>query len=103
MSSGGALVVSSGGVADPTTIFNGGTETVSAHGTDLGAQISGGKLSILSGGTAIDITIFSGGTAINSAGGTPSGQRDRFRNADQFGDGQCARWRHADARRRDAQ
>ena len=71
VSSGGALIVSSGGVADPTTIFRGGTETIGAGGTDDGARISGGgKLFIQSGGTALDITIFSGGSAINSAGGT---------------------------------
>jgi autotransporter passenger strand-loop-strand repeat protein len=58
-------------VADPTTIFSGGTETIRAGGTDDGARISrGGKLFIQSGGTAIDITIFSGGTAINSASGS---------------------------------
>ena len=62
--------MSSGGAADPTTIFSGGTETVRAGGTDDGARISGGgKLFIQSGGTAIDITIFSGGSAINSRGG----------------------------------
>ena len=65
VSSGGALVVSFGGVADPARIFKGGSETVSAHGTDLGAQISGGKLTILSRRTAVGPTVLSGGTAVS--------------------------------------
>ena len=69
MSSGGALVVSSGGTADPTTIFSGGSETVSAGGTDLGAQVAGGRLFVLSGGTAVGGAISSGGTEIVSGHG----------------------------------
>ena len=34
-------MVASGGTADPTVIASGGTEVVSAHGTDLGAQTVG--------------------------------------------------------------
>jgi hypothetical protein len=45
--------VSSGGVADSATIFNAGSETVRAHGTDLTRQISDGKLIILVGETTV--------------------------------------------------
>jgi autotransporter passenger strand-loop-strand repeat protein len=36
------LTVLNHGVADPATIYLGGSETVSSGGTDLGALISGG-------------------------------------------------------------
>jgi autotransporter passenger strand-loop-strand repeat protein len=85
--SGGSLVVLSHGLADPATIYGGGSETISKGGTDLGADISGGtqidsglasgavifagSQVVRSAGTAIG-TAVSGGTEIVSSGGTTS-------------------------------
>jgi fibronectin-binding autotransporter adhesin len=79
---------SGGGLADPTTIYSGGSEIISKGGTDLGAHISGGtqidsglvsgatifagSQVVQSGGTAIGTTVSDGGTEIVS-GGTTSG------------------------------
>src|SRR5262249_18276274 len=77
--SGGAVVdttvsatlnVSSGGVADPTTIFSGGLETILAGGIDSGAQISGGEQDVF--GTASSATVFTG-LQLVEAGGVVSG------------------------------
>ena len=69
MDSGGALAILSGGYADPTTIYSGGTEIVSGGGSDDGAVISGGTQ--LDYGTATNATIFTGSQVIES-GGTAS-------------------------------
>jgi autotransporter passenger strand-loop-strand repeat protein len=66
--SGGALDVLSGGLADPTTIDSGGLEVISAHGTDLGAQISGGEQDVS--GLASGVTIFAGGSQVIESGGS---------------------------------
>jgi len=70
-------------------IYSGGSETISAGGTDGGAQISGGtqfdygtatgvtvftgSQVVESGGTASDTTVSNGGTEIVSSGGTDGG------------------------------
>jgi autotransporter passenger strand-loop-strand repeat protein len=59
----------SGGLADPTTIYSGGSEIISAHGTDLGALISGGTQ--LDYGLASGATVFAGWQVVE-AGGTAS-------------------------------
>ena len=56
------------GLADPTTIFSGGTEIVS--GRDIGASISGGTQDVF--GAATGATV-SGGVEIIETGGTASG------------------------------
>ena len=68
--SGGSLVVSSGGFADPTIIHGGGSETVSSGGTDDGALISGGTQ--FDYGFASGVTIFTGLQVVDF-GGTASG------------------------------
>jgi autotransporter passenger strand-loop-strand repeat protein len=83
--SGATLEVLSGGLADPT-IVSSGTTTVSAGGTDNGAQISGGTQLVYgvanaaivfagaeiveSGGLASGTTVSSGGTLDVLGGGT---------------------------------
>jgi autotransporter passenger strand-loop-strand repeat protein len=62
----GSQVVQSSGVASATTMLSGGTETVSAHGSDFGAQISGGIE--LDYGLATGATIFAGSQVVESAG-----------------------------------
>ena len=80
---------SSGGLADPTTIYGGGSETITAGGTDVGAQISGGvqfdyglasgvvifagSQVVESGGTANSTTVSSGGMELILSGGSASG------------------------------
>ena len=59
--SGGLLVVSSGGYADPGTL-SGGTEVISAGGSDDGTQISGGTQFVY--GTATNASIFLGSQAV---------------------------------------
>jgi autotransporter passenger strand-loop-strand repeat protein len=77
--------VLSGGFADPTVIYSGGTETISSGGSDDGAQISGGiqfdygfasgvtvftgSQVVESGGTASDTTVSSGGSLVVLSGG----------------------------------
>ena len=86
----GTLAVLSGGTALDTTLDSGGSEIVSASGSDGGAQIEGGtqfdfglasgatvftgSQVVESGGTASG-TILSGGTEIVSAGGTDDGAK----------------------------
>ena len=53
-------------LADPTTIYSGGSEIVSAGGTDDGAQISGGTQ--LDYGLASGATIVSGVEVIEAGG-----------------------------------
>jgi autotransporter passenger strand-loop-strand repeat protein len=67
--SGGAQIVESGGSASGT-LLRSGSETVSAHGTDLAAHISGGTQLVYgaAGGGAI-----SGGTQVVESGGTAGG------------------------------
>jgi autotransporter passenger strand-loop-strand repeat protein len=55
-------------LGDLTAIFAGGSETVSAGGTDDGAQISGGTQTVF--GLASGATVSSGGTETVSSGGT---------------------------------
>src|SRR5271155_4649368 len=87
--SGGSLLVLSHGLADPATVYAGGSETISKGGTDLGARISGsvqidsglasgavifaGSQVIGSAGTAIGTTVSNGATEIVSSGETTSG------------------------------
>ena len=72
VSSGGTLVVD--GVADPTTIYFGGSEIISSGGADSGAIISSGGTEIVSsGGTAIDATVYTGGLLDILAGGNAIG------------------------------
>ena len=54
VANGGTLDVESGGVADPTVILSGGTENVSAGGTDSGAHISGGAQLVFGSATGDD-------------------------------------------------
>jgi autotransporter passenger strand-loop-strand repeat protein len=77
--------VYSGGLADPATIYGGGSETISSGGIDLGARISGGaqydygfasgvgifagSQVVESGGTASAGFVSSGGTLVVSSGG----------------------------------
>ena len=63
--SGGLLVISSGGYADPGTL-SGGTEVISAGGSDDGTQISGGTQFVY--GTATNATIFVGSQVVESGG-----------------------------------
>jgi autotransporter passenger strand-loop-strand repeat protein len=60
------LTVLSGGFADPATIYSGGSETIGAGGTDLGAQISGGTQSDY--GFASGVTIYGGSQVVESGG-----------------------------------
>jgi autotransporter passenger strand-loop-strand repeat protein len=62
--------VLSGGLVFSTTILGSGTETISAGGTDSGAQISGGEQDVF--GVASGATVFSGGFEVVSSGGTAS-------------------------------
>ncbi|MGY3527526.1 AIDA repeat-containing protein [Bradyrhizobium sp. USDA 4452] len=69
ISSGGAQIVSSGGIARTTVISAGGTETVMAGGIASSTVISSGGTEVVSsGGTASGITVDSGGTLILIAG-----------------------------------
>jgi len=72
--SAGALVVSSGGVANGTTISNGGREYVYGGGSASGATISsGGTEAVSSGGVASGATVLGGGTEYVYAGGSARG------------------------------
>ncbi|WP_420971556.1 AIDA repeat-containing protein [Bradyrhizobium sp. B120] len=74
ISSGGAEIVSSGGIARTTVISAGGTETVMAGGIASSTVISSGGTEVVSsGGTASGITVNSGGTLIVIAGATVTG------------------------------
>ncbi|PWT84366.1 MAG: hypothetical protein C5B56_15750 [Proteobacteria bacterium] len=94
VSSGGSLVVSSGGTTKQTTIFSGGSETIMSSGGfgqlgDIGAVLSGGmqfdyglasgvtvfagSQVVESGGTASSTTIDNGGREFVSSGGTAIG------------------------------
>ncbi|WP_375774761.1 AIDA repeat-containing protein [Bradyrhizobium sp. ma5] len=65
ISSGGAQIVSSGGIARTTVISAGGTETVMAGGIASSTVISSGGTEVVSsGGTASGIVVDSGGTLI---------------------------------------
>ncbi len=66
VSSGGTLIVLSGGLADPTTIYAGGKEIISSGGSDAGAQISGGTQSVF--GLASGATMFTGSQVVQSGG-----------------------------------
>jgi hypothetical protein len=76
------LLVSSGGLAQAATISTGGSETVSAHGSDLDVAISGGKqfdfgvaigATVFAGSQVVQSTVLSGGTGIVSAHGSDFG------------------------------
>ena len=58
--SGGAEIVSSGGVASGTVIYTGGTEFVAASGSRIGGVLSGGSDIILASGVASETVISSG-------------------------------------------
>ncbi|MGY3698448.1 autotransporter passenger strand-loop-strand repeat protein [Bradyrhizobium sp. USDA 3240] len=74
ISSGGAEIVSSGGIARTTVISAGGTETVMAGGIASSTVISSGGTEVVSsGGTASGITVNSGGTLIVIAGASVTG------------------------------
>ncbi|TWC06727.1 autotransporter passenger strand-loop-strand repeat protein [Bradyrhizobium macuxiense] len=74
ISSGGAEIVSSGGIARTTVISAGGTETVMAGGIASSTVISSGGTEVVSsGGTASGITVNSGGTLIIVAGASVTG------------------------------
>ena len=66
VSSGGTMIVLSGGVAATTTVKSGGFLTVSSGGTDGGANVAG-KETVLGFGVATNI--LKGGSAVVSSGG----------------------------------
>ncbi|UGY03026.1 AIDA repeat-containing protein [Bradyrhizobium quebecense] len=74
ISSGGAEIVSSGGIARITMISAGGTETVMAGGIASSTVISSGGTEVVSsGGTASGIVVNSGGTLVIVAGANVTG------------------------------
>jgi len=67
VSNGGKELLSSGGVADETTVLSGGGEYVSSGSRDNhGVVSSGGVEAIYSGGTAGDLTLISGGVLVDN-------------------------------------
>jgi len=71
----------SGGLADPATIYTGGSETVSSGGTDDGAQISGGMQYVY--GLTSGVDIFTG-VQVVEIGGTASNTIVHYRIADHI-------------------
>jgi autotransporter passenger strand-loop-strand repeat protein/T5SS/PEP-CTERM-associated repeat protein len=69
ISRGGAVNVSSGGMADHSTVSSGGVEIVSSGGVASGGTVlSGGLLELLSGGTANGVVINAGGALLLGSG-----------------------------------
>jgi autotransporter passenger strand-loop-strand repeat protein len=62
----GNLNILPGGFADPTTIYEGGSEVVSSGGTDLGAQVFGGEQDVF--GYVSGVTIYAGIEIVESGG-----------------------------------
>ena len=68
--SGGAQMVSGGGLAVYTAVLSGGTETVGAQGTDKYSQVTtGGYEYVQSGGVSISATVTSDGNMDVQSGG----------------------------------
>ncbi len=71
ISNGGNQLISSGGVASSTTVSYGGTQNVLYNGiASLTNLMSGGNLIVSSGGSAYGTTLNSGGNLVVSSGGT---------------------------------
>jgi autotransporter passenger strand-loop-strand repeat protein len=71
VSKGGALNVRKGGQASGTVVSSGGNETLYAKGKSFGDTVaSGGTQTVLSGGVASGTEVQSGGVQVLSAGGT---------------------------------
>jgi autotransporter passenger strand-loop-strand repeat protein len=97
----GSQVVEAGGIANSTIIDDGGTETVSSGGTDLGGQISGGEQDVYgfasgtavftgsqvveAGGLADSTTIYGDGNEMVSGGGTDLGAQISGGEQDVYG------------------
>jgi antigen 43 len=72
------LVVLSGGTALGTTIDGGGSEIVSAGGSDGGAQVAGGEQDVF--GTASGVTVFTGSQVVESSGRASNTSRTAARS-----------------------
>ncbi len=68
---GGSQVVESGGTGADSIVVTGGSEIISAHGSEFAAQISGGTDDVY--GYASGATMFSSGYQVVESGGTATG------------------------------